>query len=95
MKEFRTKDVRERDRLAERKIIPTRVEDDEFIYELEEDVPVDDILRELNSVDAEESKDEDVVPEKEEDQEKPAPKKSDQNKAVPKKKTSTKAKKNK
>jgi len=49
MKEFRTKSVKEKERLAERKVLPTRVEDNEFIYELEEDVPVEDILRELNT----------------------------------------------
>ena len=45
MKKFRTKSIKEKDRLAERKILPTSVEGKEFVYLLEEDVSIEDILR--------------------------------------------------
>ncbi len=76
MREFRTKSIEEKDRLAERKVHPTRVEDvgegeeavQEFIYILEEDVPVEDILRVLKEQPIDESEKEDEKSEPEADE---------------------------
>ena len=47
MREFRTKSIEEKERLEEKKVVPTRVENGEYIYIVEEDVPIEDILSSL------------------------------------------------